>query len=130
MKDSAGKFGSLGAIVTAALCPICFPKLALLGAFFGLGALAKYETIFFYASQVFVLVMLVAGIISFKRYKNKALLILVVLSVVLFFTSLYIFASEILSYVALAGLVAASIWSVLESRRCSACEPPAVTSTD
>ena len=130
MKDSAGKFGSLGAVLTAIFCPVCFPKLALLGVFFGLGALAKYEIVFFYAAQAFVLLMLVANIISYKRYKNKALLSLVVLSVILFFISLYVYVSEVLSYIALFGLVAARVWSVFESRRCSACETPVVTSTD
>lgn len=130
MKDSAGKFGSLGAVVAAIFCPICFPKLALLGVFFGLGALAKYEIIFFYAAQAFVLLMLVANVISYKRYKNKALLLLVVVSVLLFFVSLYVFVSEILSYVALAGLVVASIWSIFESRRCPASEVSSVTNTD
>ena len=130
MKDSAGRFGSLGAVVTAIFCPICFPKLALVGTFLGLGALAQYEIVFFYAAQLFVLLMLAANIISYKRFKNKMLLMLVVLSVLLFFISLYIFVSEILSYVALAGLVVASIWSVFESRRCSACEVSSVTNTD
>ena len=126
MKDSAGKFGSLGAVLAAIFCPICFPKLALLGVFFGLGALAKYEIVFFYAAQAFVLLMLVANIISYKRYKNKTLLLLVLVSVLMFFISLYVFVSEILSYVALTGLVVASVWSVFESRRCSSCEVPDV----
>ena len=125
MRDSAGKFGSLGAVLAAIFCPICFPKLALLGVFFGLGALAKYEIIFFYAAQAFVLLMLVANIVSYKRYKNKALLLLVVVSVLLFFISLYVVVSEMLSYVALSGLVASSIWSIFESRRCSSCDVPA-----
>jgi mercuric ion transport protein len=125
MKDSAGKFGSLGAVITAIFCPICFPKLALLGSFLGLGALVKYEIVFFYATQIFVLLMLVANIISYKRYKNKALLLLVVVSVLLFFISLYVFVSEILSYVTLVGLVVASTWLVFESKRCSTCEVPA-----
>ncbi len=124
MRDSAGKFGSLGAVLAAIFCPICFPKLALLGVFFGLGALAKYEIIFFYAAQAFVVLMLVANIMSYKKYKNKALLLLVVVSVLLFFISLYVVVSEILSYVALTGLVIASIWTVFESRRCSSCEVP------
>ena len=126
MRDSAGKFGSLGAVLAAIFCPICFPKLALLGVFFGLGALAKYEIVFFYAAQAFVLLMLVANIISYKRYKNKTLLLLVLVSVLMFFISLYVFVSEILSYVALTGLVVASVWSVFESRRCSSCEVPDV----
>ena len=122
VKDSLGKFGSLGAILTAALCPVCFPKLALLGALFGLGALAKYETVFFFASQALVLAMLVANVLSYRRLKNKALLSLVVVSTLLFFAALYIFASEVLSYIALAGLAVSSIWLVIESRRCPACE--------
>jgi hypothetical protein len=63
MKDSVGKFGSLGAVLAAIFCPVCFPKLALLGVFFGLGALAKYEIVFFYATQAFVLLMLSANIV-------------------------------------------------------------------
>jgi len=47
MQFKLENFGSFGAIVAAAACPICFPKLALLGAFFGLGALSKYEAFFF-----------------------------------------------------------------------------------
>ena len=119
MKDSVGKFGSLGAILTAALCPVCFPKLALLGAFIGLGVLAKYETVFFFAAQFFVLAMLVASIINYQRYKNRALLVLVVTSALLFMASLYIYVSEIVSYASLAGLFFASIWTVFESRRCA-----------
>jgi len=124
MKDGVGKFGSLGAILTAALCPVCFPKLALLGTFLGLGVLSKYETVFFFAAQFFVLAMLVAGIINYRRYKNRMLLILVVISVLLFMGSLYIYVNEIISYVALTGLVIASIWTVFESRRCASCEVP------
>jgi hypothetical protein len=116
----------LGAVLAAIFCPICFPKLALLGVFFGLGALAKYEIVFFYASQAFVLMMLIATIMSYQRYKNKALLLVVIVSVLLFFISLYVFVSEILSYVALTGLVMASVWTVFESRRCSSCEAPVV----
>ena len=122
MKDSVGKFGSWGSILTAALCPVCFPKLALLGAFLGLGALAKYETIFFFAAQFFVLAMLVANVVSYQRYKNKSLLMLVVISTILFFISLYVYVSEVLSYIALSGLIIASVWLIIESRRCSACE--------
>lgn len=124
MRDGVGKFGSLGAILTAALCPICFPKLALLGAFFGLGFLTKYETVFFFTAQIFVLAILIASIINYRRYKNRMLLMLVVMSAILFMSSLYIYVNEIASYVALGGLLIASIWTVFESRRCSNCDVP------
>jgi hypothetical protein len=37
------KVGSIGAIIAALACPICFPKLALVGLAVGLGVLAPYE---------------------------------------------------------------------------------------
>lgn len=126
MKNSFGKLGSIGAILTAALCPVCFPKLALLGALLGLDALAKYEAVFFYASQAFVLAMLVANIIGYRRYQKLSLLLLVVVSVLLFFGSLYIYHSESVSYIAFAGLIVASLWLVIESRRCAVCESVSV----
>ena len=119
-----GRFGSFGALLAAAACPVCFPKLALLGALFGFGALAPYEVIFFYALQVLVVGMLVNHVIAFRRGGDKRLLILVSISVALFFTSLYLLGSEILSYVALAGLLASSVWQMLAPRReFDCCEP-------
>ena len=39
MKPLLEKSGTLGAIVSAAASPVCFPKLALVGAMLGLGVL-------------------------------------------------------------------------------------------
>lgn len=125
MRNKLENFGSVGAIVAAAACPICFPKLALLGAFFGLGALAKYEAVFFYGAHILIVIALIGHVISFKKVQNLPLLVLAVISVVLFFTSLYIFLSEILSYIALAGMVTAMIWMIIDSRRCAKCVTPA-----
>ena len=116
-----GRFGSFGALLAAAACPVCFPKLALLGTLFGFGALAPYEVIFFYALQVLVVGMLVSHVIAFRRGGDKRLLILVSISSVLFFTSLYLLGSEILSYVALLGLMASSVWLMMKPRRKAAC---------
>lgn len=121
MKIKLEQFGSFGAIVAAAVCPICFPKLALLGALIGFGALAKYEAVFFYGAQILVLIALVGHVISYKNVQNRILLALAIISTVLFFTSLYGFVSEILSYVALTGLVVATIWMIVENRRCAKC---------
>ena len=54
MKVHLEKFGSIGAIVAAAACPVCFPKLALLGAILGLGGLGAYEWQLFIVAQVLV----------------------------------------------------------------------------
>jgi len=121
MRNKLEKFGSFGAIIAAAACPICFPKLALLGALFGLGALAKYEVAFFYGAQILIVSALVGHVISYKKRTNRNLLALAIISAVLFFVSLYVFVSEILSYMALTGLVTATIWMIIESRRCAKC---------
>jgi mercuric ion transport protein len=122
MQNKLEKFGSFGTIVAAAACPVCFPKLALLGALFGLGALKQYETIFFYGAHVLIVLALVGHIVSYKRVQNRSLFALAVISALLFFTSLYVVGSEILSYVSLIGLVAATIWMIFENRRCARCE--------
>ena len=119
MRSKLEKAGSFGAIVAAAACPICFPKLALIGALFGFGVLAKYEIVFFYMAQILIIIALVGHIISYKRLQNLTLLILAFLSAILFFGSLYVFTSEILSYFALTGMIAAMAWMIIEDRRCT-----------
>lgn len=122
MKNMLDKFGSFGAIIAAAACPICFPKLALIGALFGFGALVKFETVFFFGTQILVVLALAGHIFSFKKYRNKKLLILSCLSTMLFFISLYVYVSEVFSYMALTGLIIATIWAIIENRRCAVCE--------
>ena len=121
MRFKLENYGSFGAIVAAAACPICFPKLALIGAFLGLGALTKYETFFFYGAHVLILIALVGHVISYKKVQNRTLLALAIISASLFFVSLYLIVSEMLAYTALTGLVAATIWMIVESRHCDSC---------
>jgi len=78
------KIGSIGAVVAAAACPVCFPKLALIGALFGLGAFGAYE------SQIFVAAQALAS--------GAAV-----------FAGLYWIGSEWLAYAGFAGLVIASV---------------------
>ena len=103
MNNLLEKYGTLGTVVAAA-CPICFPKLALLGALFGLGALARSEPAFFYGAHILVVLTLIGHISSYRKVQKKTLLALAIISVVLFFLSLYVLVSEVLSYIALAGL--------------------------
>ena len=126
MRLKLENYGSFGAIAAAAACPICFPKLALIGAFLGLGALAKYETFFFYGAHILILMALVGHVISYKKVQNRTLLALAIISASLFFISLYLIVSEILAYIALTGLVAATIWMIAESRRYDSCVNSAV----
>ena len=121
MWNKLENFGSLGAVLSAAACPVCFPKLALIGSFLGLGVFAKYEVFFFYGAQVLILITLAGHVNSYKRTKNRALLTLAVISAALFFVSLYVIVSEVLAYIALSSLVLVTIWLVVESRRCDRC---------
>ena len=119
MNFKLGKFGAFGTIVAAAACPICFPKLALIGALVGFGALAEYEYYFFIAFQVFALLTFAAILLTYRIQRNLKILILAFASVTLFFVSLYLIVNEYLSYLALAGLVASVIWQLVEAKKCS-----------
>ena len=121
MRTKLEKFGSFGAIVAAAACPICFPKLALIGALFGFGVLAEYEVVFFYMAQLMIIFALIGHIITYKRLQNLNLLIFAFISASLFFGSLYVFTSEVLSYLALTGMIVAMIWMMIEDRRYTNC---------
>jgi len=122
MKNILEKFGSFGAILAAMACPVCFPKLALVGAILGMGALKPFETVFFFGSQLLVLSALGGHGLSYKKHQNKKLLSLAIVSALTFFVSLYVAASEILSYLAFGGLIVATVWLVAENRRCAKCE--------
>ena len=105
MKPYLDKFGSVGAVIAAAACPICFPKLALLGAFFGLGGLAAYESQLIIAAQALVVLAAAGHLVT---HRSKWLLGLALLGATSFFAGLYLAGSELVAYIGLAVLVAAS----------------------
>jgi phosphatidylserine synthase len=104
-----GRFGALLFIPGIAACPEYFPGMAKIGLLFGLGGLAEYENTLFYGLHVLILAMLVSHVIDFKRTGGKASLVLISISIVFFFLSLYVQHWEPLSYVALAVLLASSV---------------------
>jgi hypothetical protein len=108
MKTHLEKIGSFGALVAAAACPICFPKLALLGAVFGLGALAAYESQLFIAAQALIVLAVVGQLLAYLQHRNRWLLALAVLSGAAIFGGLYLLNSEATSYAGFAGLVVTS----------------------
>ena len=108
MKTILEKAGSVGAVVAAAACPVCFPKLALLGALFGLGALGAYESQLLLAAQALVAVAVAGHALSFFKHHNRWLLASAVASGAAVFAGLYWIGSEAVVYAGLACLVAAS----------------------
>ena len=116
------KFGTFGAVVAAAACQICFPKVALVGAAIGFGTLAPFEGYIAVGVQVLFVLAFAGQVLAFPRHRNRWLLVLSAATTVLLFAAYYLFSSSTLLQVSLASLVAASIWLVVESQRCAKCE--------
>ena len=108
MRISLEKTGGIGAVIAAAACPICFPKLALLGALFGLGALSAYEWQLVLAAQALVVIAVAGHVISFSRHHSQWLLASAIASGAAVFAGLYWSGSEFVVYGGFAGLAAAS----------------------
>src|SRR5688572_21988026 len=103
------KLGSTGAAIAAAACPVCFPKLALLGALLGLGGLGAYESQFFMAAQALVAVAVAGHLLSFRAHRNRWILGAAIASAAAVVAGLYLLGSELLAYAGFAGLICASI---------------------
>src|SRR5882724_11763664 len=108
MKVSLEKIGSFGALIAAAACPVCFPKLALIGALFGLGALGAYESQLFIAAQILIAVAVLGQALAYLQHRKAWLLGLAILSGVAVFGGLYLVRSEAMMFAGFAGLVATS----------------------
>lgn len=108
MKLHLDKFGSVGAVIAAAACPICFPKLALIGTFLGFGAFGAYERQFLIAAQILIVPAVAGHALSYLQHRNPWLPGAAALSGAAVFAGLYLAGSELLVYAGLAGLVAAS----------------------
>ena len=114
------RIGSIGAVIAAAACPICFPKLAIVGALFGLGAFSAYEYQFLIAAQILIAIAVGGHVLSYWRHRNRWLLALALAGAAAVFAGLYIAGSELLVYAGLAALIAASsvdLWKRLRPGR-------------
>jgi len=127
MKTHLEKIGSLGAVIAAAACPICFPKLALLGALFGLGALGAYESQLFIAAQILIAVAVLGHALAYLQHRKAWLLGLAILSGAAVFGGLYLVPSEAMIYAGFAGLVATSAtdyWARFRGTQASSRQTP------
>jgi mercuric ion transport protein len=124
------KVGTGGALLAAILCPVCFPKLALIGALLGLGVLAPYEGWFAVAAQVFLIIALVGHAMAYRRHRNRWIVALAAAGVALVLGSLWFFYAEAVVYLGLTAVLAATVWSALALRRCDSCATAARTAVD
>ncbi len=120
-RPSFEKLGTFGAVLTAAACPICFPKVAIVGAALGLGAFAPFEGYVVLAVQALFVLAFAGQWLAFRRHRNRWLLALSGVVTLLVFVGYYVIPSAILLQIALLGLVVASVWLVVALRRCAKC---------
>lgn len=117
MKLQLEKLGTTGAILAAILCPVCFPKLAIIGVVLGLGVLAPFEAWFAAAAQGFLVLALVGHVIAYRRHHHSGVVVLAGLGVALVLGSLWVYYLEALVYLGLVAVVAATAWSMFALRR-------------
>lgn len=117
MTSALEKLSSAGAVIAAAACPVCFPKLALIGALFGMGALGAYESQFFIAAQALIVIAVIGHALSYLRHRNARLLGAAVASGAAVFAGLYWARAEALIYAGFAGLIGASASEFWNRRR-------------
>ena len=121
MKLQLEKLGTFGAIVAAIVCPICFPKLALLGAALGLGVLAPLEGWFAVASQIFLVVACIGHLLIYRRHRVIWIPALAILGALLVLGSLWFHYVEAVVYLGLLAVAMATAWSIFAFRRCVTC---------
>lgn len=123
------KIGSLGAVVSAMSCAMCFPAIATLGAALGLGFLSQWEGIFLSTLlplfAVWVLVLNALGWISHRQWHRS---LIGMIGPTFLLLSLYPWFqygwSSYVTYAALGLMIAVSIWDLVSpaNRRCGPAE--------
>ena len=122
MTKHLDKLGSAGAVIAAAACPICFPKLALLGGLIGLGAFSAYEAQLFIVAQFLVVIAVAGHALAYRQHRKAWLLGSALASGAAVFAGLYVLGSEWLTYAGFAGLLAMSsldLWRRLRRQAAS-----------
>ena len=117
------KFGTTGAIIAALACPICFPKIALIGAALGFGVFAPYEEYIAIGVQILFVLALIGQMVAYRKHRNVWLLSASILTTALMFIGYYVTPSSVLLMLSLAGLLGVSIWHAIEMKRCAKCAP-------
>jgi len=111
------KVGSLGALVSAMGCAMCFPAIASLGSAIGLGFLGEYEGLFLNTLLPFfgwfALVINLLGWFSHHQWLRTALGIIGPILLLLSYYPWFQYAwSTNVTYLALGIMVAVSLWDI------------------
>lgn len=117
------RIGSLGALAAAIAAPCCFPLFAAVGAGLGLGVLGRFETTLLYLFQAFAVVSLIGLTSAFFHHRHVSPLLLGAASAGALAYHFYFAFSLVALYSGLFGLLMASAWNFLASRRRAQQEP-------
>lgn len=109
--------GSVGALLAAIAAPCCFPLFAGVIAALGFVALGNSESFALYALQGFALLSLFGLALAVRRHRSPWPFVLGVASLVALAGSLYGAFSQGVLYGGLFGLLAATVWNRVLSRR-------------
>ena len=125
----ADKMGSIGAVVSAMVCSMCFPAIASLGAAVGMGFLSQWEWVFIETVlPLFATLALLANALGWFSHHQWYRSLLGMLGPTLVLLSLYpLFQYGWSTYVTYSGLVimvTISIWDLLypAHKRCDISE--------
>ncbi len=113
----ADKVGSIGSVISAMGCAMCFPATAGLGAALGLGFLSRYEGLFINTLlPVFAGIALIANALGYLSHRQWHRSVLGMIGPALVLATLYpLWAygwSTDLIYAGLLLMLAASIWDI------------------
>ena len=122
---SGDRIGAFGALISAMGCAMCFPAIASLGAAFGLGFLWQWEGVFVnFLLPLFAWLVLILNALGWLSHQQWHRSLLGMTGPILLLLSLYPWFqygwSTYVTYMALAFMVAISIWDVFSpaNKRC------------
>lgn len=120
--DKIGTTGTLfGAFAAAPAC--CLPLLASVGASFGLGIFAPFNSILVYFLQFFVILAVIGSFFGFQRHQNWMPFFLSTGSAIAIIYAYNFQLSQGLIFSGLLGLVIAAFWNTYEIKKYGKCTP-------
>jgi mercuric ion transport protein len=115
------KIGSVGSLLAAAACPVCFPMWAVVGSAVGLGVLSRFEGKVFLVFQSLVAVAVLGSVIAYFNHRKMLPLLARIISPALIFFGLYVFFHPVIVYSGLFGLAAGSVMNFIANHHCKKC---------
>lgn len=112
------RVGSLGTLIAAMACPVCWPVLATLGSSLGLGIFAPWEGIISnFVFPPFVVIAVLGIFLSFRSHKKRLPLVLGIVSGSLILFGFYVIWQPTLVYIGIFGLLISSVLGYLANKQ-------------